>query len=288
MIVWGLELLGLIMFSLGATGRLALSRILAFVAFDVAGLRKKMVLENLRRAYKDEKEMSQLRGFARVSLANFILTTLEFFCARRIFNKQTVDFKNAERMDEILKQRQGVYAMVIHAGNFELMAYGISRRFCLVHAPVKPIGKGSMAKWVKSQRAKNGVIEIIDDGTGQGSRTTRILAALRSGDMVGFMVDQRRKKGVLVPLFGEPAWTNSGLFYLWKQHPAPIVPMTIRRVGLNHHIVTVHEEFKVLLDDAWDNQTYILENTKNMNRRVEELVVENPEEYFWMHDRWKK
>ena len=63
---------------------------------------------------------------------------------------------------------------------------------------------------------------------------------------------------------------------------------TIRRTGLSHHVVTIHQELTVLSDESWDNQTYIFENTKNMNRRVEELVLENPEEYFWMHNRWKK
>ncbi|MEY4063943.1 MAG: hypothetical protein RIR26_151 [Pseudomonadota bacterium] len=288
MILLVLDLMGLIMYLLGPTARRFLAYTLAILCFDLIGVRKKLVLSNLRRVYPENDELSRLKHVARVSLANFILTTLEFFGSRRIFKSQKIEFQNAERLDEILKQRKGVYAMVIHAGNFELMAYGISRRFCNVHAPVKPIGKGKMARWVKTQRANNGVIEIVDDGAGKGSRTTRIISALKAGEMAGFMVDQRRKKGVLVPLFGEPAWTNSGLFYLWKQHAAPIVPITIRRVGLTYHVVTIHEELTVLSDESWDSQTYIFENAKNMNRRVEELILENSDEYFWMHDRWKK
>jgi KDO2-lipid IV(A) lauroyltransferase len=102
------------------------------------------------------------------------------------------------------------------------------------------------------------------------------------------MVDQRRARGVLVPFFSEPAWTNTGLFYLWKQRPAPIIPITIRRLGLNHHEIEFHEEFVVATNEPWSFDEFVLENTKRMNRCVEALILANPLEYFWMHDRWKK
>jgi len=112
--------------------------------------------------------------------------------------------------------------------------------------------------------------------------------ALKQNQTVGFMVDQRRKKGLLVPYFGELAWTNSGLFYLWKAQPAPIIPITIKRTGLWSQCIIIHDEFELLGVGDLKFKEFVLENTKRMNQRVEALVAANPEEYFWMHDRWKK
>lgn len=288
MVILLLESFGFLMSLLGARGRAMVSWLLAVLVFDVFRVRRKLVMQNLTRAFGVDSRESVRVKVGRASVANFILTTIEFFCARRIFKKQKIEMKNPERMQAALDQKQGVYAMVIHSGNFEMMAYGVSSRFCKIHAPVKPVGKGHMAAWVKKMREHHGLLEISNEGMGQRSRTSRIFDGLRKFEMVGFMVDQRRSRGLLLPFFGELAWTNSGLFYLWKQHPAPIIPVTIRRRGINYHEIEIHEELKVLRNDQWTFEQFVLENTKKMNQCVEALISSNPAEYFWMHDRWKK
>ncbi|NBX17940.1 MAG: hypothetical protein EBR09_11300 [Proteobacteria bacterium] len=283
-----LEIFGFLISILGARGRIFLSWVLAILAFDILRIRRKLVMRNLSRAFGADCKESVRAKVGRASVANFILTTLEFFCARSIFNKQEISFKNEDVMKSALEKQQGVYAMVIHSGNFEMMAFGVSRRFCKIHAPVKPVGKGQMAEWVRKMRESHGLIEITNSGKANKSRTARIFDGLKKNEMVGFMVDQRRTRGLLLSFFGEPAWTNSGLFYLWKQHQAPIVPVTIRRCGLNRHEIEFHDELIVLNEEQWSFEQFVLENTKKMNQYVETLVSANPAEYFWMHDRWKK
>jgi KDO2-lipid IV(A) lauroyltransferase len=283
-----LEIIGLCFAALGARGRSWLSWALAFLAFDILRSRRKLVMQNLARAFGPETSVAVRSRVGRASVANFILTTLEFFAARWIFKQQKIDFVHAERLHEALSQKQGVYLMSIHCGNFEMMAYGLSQEFAHVHAPVKPVGKGQMALWVKRKRFAHGITEIANDSAEKKSRTTRIIEGLKKNEIVGFMVDQRRAKGILVPFFGDLAWTNSGLFYLWKQNPAPVIPVTIKRVGLNHHEISIHEEFVVENDENWKFDEFILRNTKKMNQCVEALVASNPQEYFWMHDRWRK
>ncbi|NBO38523.1 hypothetical protein EBU99_08055 [bacterium] len=289
MVVILLEILGFLLSALGARGRSLVAWSLAFVAFDLLHLRRKLVLRNLERAYGRDSSPVVRAQVGRAALANFILTTLEFFSSRRVYPQQKVVFRNGEIFQNALAQGRGVYLMVIHMGNFELMADAILKQFAVpVHTPVKPVGKGALARWVKAQRAAHGLLEIANDGASSLSRTKRIFEGLELKQCVGFVVDQRRSKGLLAPFFGEMAWTNAGLFYLWKQRPAPIIPMTIKRVGENQHEVTVHEEFVVEQDSQWSHDQYLLENTKRMNGLVEILITANPQEYFWMHDRWKK
>lgn len=288
MMIFFLEMIGFFLASLGARGRLWLSWALAILVFDILRVRRKLVMQNLSRAFGSDTKESVRAHVARAATANFILTSLEFFCARWIFPAQQLDLKNSDRLQALVDRKQGVYVMVIHSGNFELMAYGVSQRFGQLYAPVKPVGKGQMALWVKRKRAAHGLEEIANDGLSSRSRTARIMDGLKRSEIIGFMVDQRRARGILVPFFGELAWTNSGLFYLWKQKQAPIIPITIRRVGLNHHEIEFHEEFIPETRENWSSDEFILENTKRMNRYVEALILANPKEYFWMHDRWKK
>ena len=283
-----LESIGLLFWLIGARGRFLVSRAFAFFAFDVLRIRRKLVLKNLERVFGFDSSLSLKEKIGRESLANFILTSIEFSCARRIFKKFKFEFKNEEVMERALSHGRGVYAMVIHSGNFELMAYGVSKRFCKIHAPVKPVGRGATARWVQRNRAAHGLSEVVNDEGSDKSRSGRLTDALKQNEMVGFMVDQRRKKGLLVPYFGELAWTNSGLFYLWKTHPSPIIPVTIQRTGLWSQRITIHDELELVGVGELKFKEFVLENTKRMNQRVESLVATNPKEYFWMHDRWKK
>jgi KDO2-lipid IV(A) lauroyltransferase len=283
-----LDIIGFVIAFMGARLRLWIARLLACVVFDLLRVRRKLVMQNLQRAFGAQSSEPALASLGRISLANFILTSLEFLGARRIFPRQNIEIEHPERMHQALSRGRGAYAMVVHSGNFEMMAYGFSREFGPIHAPVKSVGKGKMAAWVRRNRAENGMSEIVNEDGGLRSRSARIINAVKQNQVVGFMVDQRRSKGLLIPFFGELAWTNTGLFYLWKQFTAPIIPVTIKRAGLNHHVITIHEEFVVEISDNWKFDEFVLENSKKMNKCVEAIVAQNPQEYFWMHDRWKK
>ncbi|MFZ9518870.1 MAG: lysophospholipid acyltransferase family protein [Silvanigrellaceae bacterium] len=288
MIVFLAEALGVSLAALGPRGRSFIAWTLAVIGFDVIRLRRKMVLQNIGRAFGRDANPNVCVGIGRASLANFILTTLEFFSARIVFPQQQVEFINPERMNEALGRGRGVYLMGIHMGNFELMGSAVGKNFALVHAPVKPIGKGKLALWVKARREKNGIVEIVNERGKGTSRTARLLDGLRKNEVVGFMVDQRRSKGTLLPFFGEPAWTNTSLIALWKQYEAPILPVTVARRGYNRFQVIFHDEFKIETNSLWTADEFIRTNGQRMNQVVEQMIVANPKEYFWMHDRWKK
>lgn len=288
MVVFFAEALGFCLAALGPRGRAFLAWTLAVIGFDIIRLRRVLVMRNIVRAFGPNASPAVCVKIGRSSLANFILTTLEFFSASRVFPRQTIEFKNPERMRDALARGRGVYLMGIHMGNFELMGSAVGQNFALVHAPVKPIGKGKLALWVRHRREKNGIVEIVNERGKGTSRTARLLDGLRKNEVVGFMVDQRRSKGTLLPFFGEPAWTNTSLISLWKQHEAPILPVTIKRLGDLRSEVIFHEEFKIEMDSGWTSDDFVRENGRRMNGIVEQLIVSNPKEYFWMHDRWKK
>lgn len=288
MIVLFAEILGYLLAALGCKGRSLLARTFAILAFDILRVRRALVLKNIGRLYGPQASPLECARVGRTSLANFILTTLEFFAAQRIFPRHHVDFVRPEIMREALSRGKGVYLLGIHMGNFELLGTAIGRNFARMNAPTKVVGKGKLAQWVKARREQNGIVELQKEKGKSGTRTSRIIEALRRNEAIGFMVDQRRSKGVLLPFFGEAAWTNVGIIFLWKLQEAPIVPVSIRRCGDNRSEVIFYDEFLIECNSAWSNEQFVAENGLRMNTIVEKMIAENPEEYFWMHDRWKK
>lgn len=282
------ESLGFILARLGARGRFLCAWVLGVLAFDVLRVRRTLIMTNLARAFGAQSSRIVRAQVGRASVVNLILTTLEFFAIRRIFTKQHIEWKNPEILHGALARGQGVYVMGVHTGNIELLGRVIATTFARLHVPVKPIGKGRLAQWVKERRSDNGVEELVN-GRGQGrSRTRQMMDALNRNELVGFFVDQRRSRGSLVPFFGEPAWTNVGLILLWKQRKAPVIPVSIARRGWNQIEVTIHEELVFDHDPAWSVEQYVQENAKKMNAMAERMILSNPKEYFWIHDRWKK
>jgi len=116
------------------------------------------------------------------------------------------------------------------------------------------------------------------------SRT--IDATLRRGEVIGTLLDQNVDwyKGVWVDFFGKPACTNNGLAALVLRTNSPVVPGFIMREGDKYTIRFLPE---VPVVKTGDRIKDIEKNTQNFTKAIELMVRQNPEQYFWVHNRWK-
>jgi KDO2-lipid IV(A) lauroyltransferase len=110
-----------------------------------------------------------------------------------------------------------------------------------------------------------------------------ILDALRRGRMVGILLDQNasRAEGIFAPFFGIPASTSRALAVISLRTGAPVVPVFIRRIEGGRHRVQV--EPMIAAPATSDVASY----TAAFNRSIEAAIRRAPEQWFWMHDRWK-
>lgn len=281
-----LHFIGFLLSLFGSLGLRIIAFILGIIAFDILQLRKKIILANLDIAFGNTRTRAEKIQIGRKSYVNFLNTALEFFASKRLYPQLTTVARDSAHMENALKKGLGVYNMAIHIGNFELMAAEAAKHWTHVNAVTKPVGKGEFAAWVRRRREENGISEILP-GAEKGSRQKEIYKALDRKEIVGFMVDQRRSKGISLPFFGKPAMTNTSLFRLWKSHRAPIVPTLLRRVGISSYEFLFLPEFEVHEDPAWSEEEFLRENTTRMNLVVEEMIRLAPQEYFWLHKRWK-
>ena len=99
------------------------------------------------------------------------------------------------------------------------------------------------------------------------------------------MMDQSRPGSPRLPFFGHPAKTNLGLATLWQRYPAPIIPGFIHRSELGKHIVELQSPLDI--ETTEDRKADILAHSEQFNRAMETMIADKPEQYFWLHRRWK-
>ena len=269
---------------LGHRGIFIISTAFGILSFDILKIRRKVILNNLTIAFGETKSLDEKIKIGRKSTISFIRTALELFTAKKLFSRTKYILKNEHIVRELMAKNMGLYAICLHMGNWEYLCHIGSTQFAPIHVVVKPIGKGTLAKWVENMRASIGFRLI--DRKGRESSTTQIFNALSKKEIIGFIVDQKRPRGEMLPFFGKDASTNNSLAKLWMRKKAPIIPVMIKRIKMDTHEIIFFPEFEMQENKNISIEKNITENTIKMNTVVEEMIRENPEEYFWMHNRW--
>jgi KDO2-lipid IV(A) lauroyltransferase len=125
-------------------------------------------------------------------------------------------------------------------------------------------------------------VEVVD----KRDAVRPVLAALRKGRMVGILLDQNasRREGVFVPFFGRLASTSRAMALLALRTETPIVPAFTHRVAPGRHVIEIHPA--IPMPESPD-EAAVLELTGRCTAVIEEAVRAAPEQWLWMHDRWR-
>ncbi len=273
--------------TLGLLSPTALERLaatLTFFVFDLLRFRRKLMLQNLDRAFRTTKSDREKLQIARAAVYNFVQTLLETLRSSTSPLAQNIELRGAEHMRAALAKGRGVYVLCFHMGNWEAMAAKVSKEFAPVYAVMKTIGSPGMNRFVEELRTYNGLHWIKRDKKGDGFRGIR--EVLAQGNIVGFIIDQARPGEPRLPFFGHPAKTNTSFAAIWRRMQAPIVPVHIHRVGFGEHVVTCEPELTMEHNKGQVSED-ALRNSQQFNDVVERIVRQYPEHYFWFHNRWK-
>lgn len=263
----------------------SLAHALAFILFKVLRLRRKLLLSNLDIAFGDTLSREQKHHVAYQSLYHFILTALEFLHERKGRLSDHVTFEGEENLRQALAKGQGVYILCMHMGSWEAMGGAITRHFAPAYVLVKKVGSPGINRFVVEQRRRNSFCFIERKKKGDGM--LGIVRALKEKHMVGFVMDQARPGEPKLPFFGTPAKTNTSFAAIWRRQPAPIVMSYAIRTSVGQHVVKFLPEVQGLT--VSDNlEADILKHSQYFNELLESCIRQHPEQYFWLHDRWKE
>jgi KDO2-lipid IV(A) lauroyltransferase len=193
---------------------------------------------------------------------------------------RTTAFEGIERVMELIDSGRGVIVLTAHCGNWEWLSYatGTFGRPCAVMQRER--GDSQTNQWITDLRARSG-FKTIDRGSPTSARD--MLAAIRRGGILGFVLDQNiRTESVKVPFFGRPAPTPIGPARFAIRTESYVTTALIERRPDGTHLARFSEPVKCRREDD------PVALTARVTREIEEQIRRVPEQWPWLHDRWKE
>ena len=190
-----------------------------------------------------------------------------------------IQVEGKQYLDEIKSKNKKVVFISGHFNNFELMAMMIEKYGIDLSAIYRPLNNIFLNKTMEKIRVKYICKKQIKKGR---SGTREIIENLKKGSSIALMIDQRVREGSKVNFFGSLATTTTIPAQLVKKYKCDLVPIYIERRSKFHFKMYVSKPIKV-----GESKT-IEEITQFLNTVLEQMIVKNPLQWIWTHDRWKK
>jgi KDO2-lipid IV(A) lauroyltransferase len=266
------------------TAMLGIGSAVGRLSYAIDARHRRITLDNLRLAYRDELPERELRRIARGSWAHFArigIDTLNFgrFSADAI--GRVVHYQGLEHIRAAYDRGRGVLLFSGHYGHWELIALMQGHLGLPLVLVTRPLDNPMLEARLGKLRGASGNVIIHRRGA-----VREMLKALRRGLGVAIVIDQdARRRGIFVPFFGRPSSTTPTLASLALKTGAAVVPVfsVPRRDG--SYDVTYEPE--VVIEDTGDPEADVRRITAHCTAIIERWVRLHPEIWLWMHRRWK-
>lgn len=199
---------------------------------------------------------------------------------RRIID--AVEIRGIEHYRAAKQKGKGVIVITCHCGNWEVMALAFGSKVAPAAVVARAQDNPYLNKIIEKVRARYGNSVIYKKGA-----LKNILAQLRRNSVVGILMDQAvvRSEGIVVDFLGRSAWTTKMPALLARKSGAPVVPVFVHR-DKNRHVMTIYPELRLSRQEDIDRALH--EDTKRFSGCIEEYIKQHPEEWLWIHRRWKR
>lgn len=260
-----------------------------YLFYYLLPIRKKIIQSNINRVFthyslKEKKKLAQ-------AFYSHLATTLKEIFFMGYYSKKhlnhLVTIKGVEHLVAAQKRGQGVILLTGHFGNWELTSLIAFSQLKPLIGLVHTIRKSIRIQWIERflfKRVACHGIQIID----KDKASSRIVRALKKKEIVLFVMDQHStldKEGIAVDFFLNKAGTYRSLAFFADKYHCPVIPLSSYRQMNGTHIFEFHPE--LLWEDHPDKEQAIYNNTLRYNQKLEEFVLAHPEQWWWVHRRWK-
>lgn len=253
-------------------------------SYYVLARERKKTLANLSLAFAGEKGESERKRIARGVFVNLGRNLAEFALYSRLDDSGIhglVSMEGRDILDRVLAEGKGILIITGHIGNWELIpAFFIATGY----------SGGVVARRIYYDRY-NELLFGLRRSRGfrvfyRDESPKKILRTLRNNEVVGILADQdvRKLPGVFVEFFGRQAYTPTAPVLIAQKSGAPLCPARIIREGRKHRIVI---EEPLDLRSSGDKEDDLIHNTQLWSRAIERYIRERPDQWVWMHRRWR-
>jgi len=268
-----------------------LTAMIADGAFLVLGRRRRIALANLRHALGKNANPAEIEKTARASFRSFALTSMpevvklrphlvgpdaRVWLDRRAPEAEEV-FLRAKALHE---QTSGCIFVTPHLGNWELLAYIAAVVGIPLAVVVRPLDNVYLERLVGRARAETGQLFIA-----KRFAMMQLQQHLTRGRSVAILADQNTVNGIAVDFFGRTALTTPVPSLLAIRHQRPIVVVACVRTTPLRFAGVLGQPIRPR--DTTNERPEIERLTQAMSNSMEAMIRDYPEQYLWMHDRWK-
>jgi Kdo2-lipid IVA lauroyltransferase/acyltransferase len=263
----------------------AMAKLLAWLACDVVRLRQRVVDDNLRHVFPDCSERAR-RDLARQMWEHLFLMVCEIAHAPRKVHetnwRRYFQFRGKREMVAYLLDERPAVFVSGHFGNFELSSFMMGRLGFPTYAIARRLDNPYLDRYVNEFRQANGQFILPKDGS-----AAQVDAVLRAGGVIALLGDQSAgPKGCWVDFLGRPASCHKAVALFTLVSGAPLVVAYGKRVGGPLHF-ELGTEGVADPQIASDDLAGVKPLTQWYNRALERIIRAAPEQYWWVHRRWK-
>jgi KDO2-lipid IV(A) lauroyltransferase len=243
-----------------------------------------IAIHNLMRSFPN-RPLKEIIRIAKESYISFILVAAEFSDIPYL-NKDNlhrwITIEGLENYTEACKEGKGVLIFGAHFGNWEIGNAALAimtQPFIFVYRIFdSPFVENS----ITGVRASYGNISLSKENA-----MRKMIRLLKDSATINLLIDQNVAwyGGVFVDFFGRKACTTSGLALLAMHIGASVLPAFTRRLSDGKYLLEIGKKVKIIHSGNRDNDVLI--NTQNFTKIIEEQIRKYPEQWFWVHQRWK-
>ena len=241
---------------------------------------KNLIKSNILKAFPDlpQNEIKKItkkmwNNYGRI-LAEYIF--IKDFRLSRLENN--IEIEGHEILEKIRQSNEPVIFISGHFNNFELMAMQIEKSGINLAAIYRPLNNRFLNFIMERIRKKYICKNQIRKGI---SGTRQLLSFFKKKTSIALMIDQRVTQGIKSNFFKHEAFTTTIPAQFVKKFKCKIVPIYIERVKNTKFKLTIHEPLIYSDDETIESITL------DLNYLLEKLIIKNPEQWIWSHNRWK-
>ena len=283
----GMQLLSLTVRPLSARQIYRIGRILGSLAYFISKRRIQIARTNLDIAFGDSKSPQEKNRIIRKTFMQITVSALQCLWLQHDSEKRVNQLfpekpKNLHILTECLKQKRGAFILMAHYGNWEAMAmYNGYLGVMHLYSIVRPLDNPYLEKSTCAFRTRSGNgIFFRDDSP------LKMVRALKNNSCVAVMMDQNTAVGgVFVDYFGKKAATPRSVALLSYKMDTPILPIFVHPGDDGTYTIEIQPELK--LEKTGNKEEDVLSWTQECQKAIESVVRKHPENWMWVHRRWK-
>jgi len=258
--------------------------------YHVLPLRRRVVMENLHRVFGETLTETQIAGIAQGFYAHLVKFLGEFMMLPFLSDAKKAALIRIEGVEHLVQAREkgkGVLLLAGHFGNWEVSTVAGMSQFKQYHGLFNFIRRPLKPKWFNDfvmRRFRKAGFGTLD----KAGSLDEILELLEQNNIVVSIFDQFtvKKYGIPSEFFGHPAHTFKSLAVLAQFTGAPVIPSSSWREPDGTHVLLFEAPVEIVTEGR--TRDIISVNTKRFNEVLERIILRHPEQWIWMHKRWKK